>query len=265
MSYQADMGSSLANVASHSAWSSSQTIIAEQEHVHPENRIIHVGAQDRDDVAQKIAMSTAGVSSGQGCVSSFPGHEQGYKLAHDQQDGNQAPLTCILSPTFLPGDAKGNVHSGAPPPWLEMDQEKGGILSGKNGLSTDIQILSKNQERKLKKLRNPKRVGAAWAEQRRAELEREINGETSSKNITNDAAWLPNFGRVWQSGSRKDSRKEFEAEKSIESSSLTKRENLVEVQPYISKRMKVESKVGSEDQDEVRIQNLSSNGVAFSP
>lgn len=259
------MGSSVANVASHSLWSSSQTMNAAQEHVHPENIIIHVGAQDRDDIAQKIAMSTTGASSGQGCVSSFPRHEQGYKLAHDLQDGYQAPLTCILSPAFLPGDAKGNVHSGAPPPWLEMDQEKGGILSGKNGLSADIQRLSKNQERKLKKLRNPKRVGAAWAEQRRAELEREINGENSSENITNDAAWLPNFGRVWQSGSRKDSRKEFEAEKSIESSSLTKRENLVEVKPYISKKMRVESKLDSEDQDEVCIQNLSSNGVAFSP
>lgn len=226
---------------------------AEHQHVRPENRIIHVGVQDR------------GASSGQGCVSSFPRHEQGYKLVHDQQDGYQAHLTCILNPSLVPGDAKGNVHSGAPPPWLEMDQEKGGTLSGKDGLSADIQRLSKTQERKLKKLRNPKRVGAAWAEQRRAELERELNGVTSNKNITNDAAWLPNFGRVWQSGSRKDSRKEFEAEKSIESSSLTKSENLVEVQPYVSKRMRLESKVGSEDQDEVHIENLSSNGVAFSP
>lgn len=261
------MGSSVANVASHSAcsWSSSQMMNVEQEHVRPENIIMHVGVQNRAYVAQKNAMSTTGASSGQDSVSSFPRDEQGYKIAHDQQDGYQAHLTCILNPALLPGDAKGNVHSGAPPPWLEMDQDKGGFRNEKNGLAADIQRLSQTQERKLKKLRNPKRVGAAWAEQRRAELEKELNGETSSKNITNDAAWLPNFGRVWQSGSRKDSRKEFEVEKSIESSSLTKSENLVEVQPYISKRMRMDSKVGTEDQDEVRIDNLSSNGVAFSP
>lgn len=237
----------------------------EQEHVRPENIIMHVGVQNRAYVAQKNAMSTTGASSGQDSVSSFPRDEQGYKIAHDQQDGYQAHLTCILNPALLPGDAKGNVHSGAPPPWLEVDQDKGGFQNGKNGLAADIQRLSKTQERKLKKLRNPKRVGAAWAEQRRAELEKELNGETCSKNITNDATWLPNFGRVWQSGSRKDSRKEFEVEKNIESSSLTKSENLVEVQPYISKRMRMDSKVGTEDQDEVRIDNLSSNGVAFSP
>jgi hypothetical protein len=49
VSYQADMGSSVANLASHSAcsWSSSQTMNAEHQHVRPENRIIHVGVQDR--------------------------------------------------------------------------------------------------------------------------------------------------------------------------------------------------------------------------
>jgi hypothetical protein len=59
----------------------------------------------------------------------------------------------------------------------------------------------------LRKL-NPKRVGAAWAEKRRAELEMEKEGEIVP--ITSDSSWLPNFGSVWQSGTRKESRKEFE-------------------------------------------------------
>lgn len=77
-------------------------------------------------------------------------------------------------------------------------------------------------------------MGAAWAEKRKIELELERRGEIVTRNC--DENWLPNFGRVWQSGSRKESRKEFEMEKQklpkVESPEMS-----VQIQPYISKRM----------------------------
>ncbi|XVF49622.1 hypothetical protein PTKIN_Ptkin04bG0028200 [Pterospermum kingtungense] len=132
-------------------------------------------------------------------------------------------------------DACGNVHTGAPPPWLEgadqtllNDQVKPAVSS----------FLSSNKSQKSCKL-NPKRVGAAWAEKRKMELEMEKRGEIVKSDF--DASWLPNFGRVWQSGSRKESRKEFEIEKQkflkVESHS----EMPIKIQPYISKRMRKDS------------------------
>ncbi|KAH9318483.1 hypothetical protein KI387_020252 [Taxus chinensis] len=202
----------------------------QSKHMHllSKNGLIQAGAAARDSVAKLHAVSTT--------LSNFPRHEEGYNVASSLQDGYQGiehHLTCIRTPSLLPGEVKENIHTGAPPPWLNMDGENEVIY---NGTSADIQILSKTRERKLKKTRNPKRVGATWAEQRRAELQRELKGETSTTNVANDS-WLPNFGRVWQSGSRKDSRKEFEAEKNIERTFVTKTDNTAELQPYISKRI----------------------------
>ncbi|KAK6261934.1 hypothetical protein QUC31_007750 [Theobroma cacao] len=122
-------------------------------------------------------------------------------------------------------DAGGNVHSGAPPPWFEATDEAKPALTS---------FISSNKSQKSSKL-NPKRVGAAWAEKRKMELEKEKRGEIVKSDC--DANWLPNFGRVWQSGSRKESRKEFEIEKQkflkVESHS----EMPIKIQPYISKRM----------------------------
>lgn len=119
------------------------------------------------------------------------------------------------------------MHTGASPPWFEPSEENGKNLSYK-GLQMDKML---GKSRKL----NPKRVGAAWAEKRRIELEMEKRGELIPKNW--DANWLPNFGRVWQTGTRKESRKEFE----IEKQKIFKDENMSEsspkIQPYISKRM----------------------------
>ncbi|RIA04701.1 hypothetical protein BRARA_K01038 [Brassica rapa] len=139
----------------------------------------------------------------------------------------------------LYGDSSGNVHSGAPPPWLNLNQ-------------TDMARVQEKMPVKNSKL-NPRRVGAAWAERRKIEMEMEKRGEAVNSNT--DADWLPNFGRVWQSGTRKDSRKEFEKEKrklvvaaesiSMESQErkLVKTESVsmeseepVQIQPYVSKR-----------------------------
>ena len=67
-------------------------------------------------------------------------------------------LTQVASMSAV--DAGGNVHSGAPPPWLEAADQT--LLNDqvKPALSS---FISSNKSQKSRKL-NPKRVGAAWAE-----------------------------------------------------------------------------------------------------
>lgn len=202
-------------------------------------RLVLAGSTAGDCMAQQHAVPASSACSEQPWLGKFSRHEEGYNVGFVLQDGHQGiehHLTCIHAPSLHPGEVKENIHTGASPPWLTVDGENAVIASGTGGTSADIQRLSKNQERKLKKLRNPKRVGAAWAERRRAELEKELNGELPSTSVANNSSWLPNFGRVWQAGSRKDSMKEFEAEKNC----VTKSENLVELQPYVSKRKKLD-------------------------
>ncbi|XP_047341131.1 TITAN-like protein [Impatiens glandulifera] len=128
-------------------------------------------------------------------------------------------------------DGQGNVHSGAPPPWfdhlnvgLKSESRSSGSLSKQGGKS------------KL----NPNRVGAAWAEQRKIEMEMEKKGEIVFRDV--DPNWLPNFGSVWQSGTRKKSRKEFESEKKKKSTNYkvgdSESEASIKIQPYVGKRMK---------------------------
>ncbi|XP_042052152.1 TITAN-like protein [Salvia splendens] len=125
---------------------------------------------------------------------------------------------------------EGNVHTGAPPPWL--DGTKGDYLDPALKPESRDAVSSRAGKSKL----NPKRVGAAWAERRKLELEMERRGERVNNNF--DANWLPNFGRVWQSGTRKESRKQFQ----IESDAIREPDNhleaLMPIQPYISKRMR---------------------------
>ncbi|CAH9092370.1 unnamed protein product [Cuscuta europaea] len=128
----------------------------------------------------------------------------------------------------------GNVHSGAPPPWLhafEQNQLDSLSKSGQNGIG------SLCQKSKCSKL-NPKRVGAAWAEKRKLEMELEKKGELVMKNA--DANWLPNFGRVWQTGSRKESRKEFQIENKSSGKIESQSSSVIQLQPYISKRMRTD-------------------------
>ncbi|KAE8688930.1 Coiled-coil domain-containing protein 84 [Hibiscus syriacus] len=70
-------------------------------------------------------------------------------------------------------NAAENVHSGAPPPWLEVADRT--LLNNqvKPALS---RFMSSNKSWKSHKL-NPKRVGAASAEKRKMELEKEKQGE----------------------------------------------------------------------------------------
>ncbi|KAE8672288.1 TITAN-like protein [Hibiscus syriacus] len=131
--------------------------------------------------------------------------------------------------------AGGNVLSGAPPPWLEATDQT--LLDNQVKPVSSTFMLS-NKSWKSHKM-NPKRVGAAWAEKRKMELEKEKRWEIVESDC--DANWLPNFGRVWQSGSRKESRKEFESEKQKFLTVESQSEMPVKIQPYISKRMYVGS------------------------
>ncbi|TVU08815.1 hypothetical protein EJB05_42230 [Eragrostis curvula] len=123
--------------------------------------------------------------------------------------------------------SKANVHTGAPPPWLEASECDPKSLSLSSG---GLPSSGKGKSRKL----NPKRVGAAWAERRRAEMELEKRGEIVPE--ASDSSWLPNFGSVWQSGTRKESRKEFEKKHKLQDSK-SNNELPLEIKPYISKRM----------------------------
>lgn len=137
--------------------------------------------------------------------------------------------------TLVPDEAKGSMHSGAPPPWFEVTE---GNQINVEPVPAAGSLVSPNKSGKSKKL-NPKRVGAAWAERRKIEMEMEKRGETVKCACAAD--WLPNFGRVWQSGSRKESRKEFEVEKQKFLELGSQPDMPVEIKPYVSKRMRREA------------------------
>ncbi|CAM6018335.1 unnamed protein product, partial [Sphagnum balticum] len=126
-----------------------------------------------------------------------------------------ADLTSISCPPAQAGE--GNVHSGATPPWLKSTDYGQG-----SSANTNKTLLSSTQERRLARMRPPNRVGAAWAEQRRIEIEREERGKETNDSVDQQdgAMWLPNFGRVWQSGPRGATLKEFKSERRKEAKSL---------------------------------------------
>ncbi|WJX35015.1 hypothetical protein P8452_23064 [Trifolium repens] len=143
----------------------------------------------------------------------------------------QQGIQILTRISFVPAENNGgNVHSGAPPPWFESTE---GIQIPFKPVLRDS-ISHSNKSGKHKKL-NPKRVGAAWAEKRKIEMEMEKRGEIVRNEC--DANWLPNFGRVWQSGSRRESKKEFEKEKHELLNVETQSEMPIKIQPYVSKRM----------------------------
>ncbi len=106
----------------------------------------------------------------------------------------------------LTNEELGNVHSNARPPWL-TDAEAESLIS-----ESTPGLLSNNQKRKLARMRNPKRVGAEWAEQRRKMKRENIdkgNTQAETLGVDESAEWLPSFGGVWQSGPRAASKREF--------------------------------------------------------
>ncbi|XP_047446884.1 coiled-coil domain-containing protein 84 [Mugil cephalus] len=106
----------------------------------------------------------------------------------------------------------GNVHTGALPPWLQDDPQEG--TSGTDGHPeigpSHQEFLKQKEQEKLKKL-PPNRVGA--------------NFDHSSHT---DANWLPSFGRVWNSGRRWQSRRQFRQEEGQKNRQKRKKEHSTE-------------------------------------
>lgn len=142
-----------------------------------------------------------------------------------------AKCQLIFSPVLNEG-IEGNVHSGAAPPWLDSSEHSLINYSLESVSVAKDSLLNKSE--KSRKL-NPKRVGAAWAEKRKIEIELEKRGEISKSAC--HSSWLPKFGRVWQSGSRKESRKEFDMEVQDILKGGTQYDVSREIKPYISKHM----------------------------
>ncbi|XP_019402465.1 PREDICTED: coiled-coil domain-containing protein 84, partial [Crocodylus porosus] len=89
-------------------------------------------------------------------------------------------------------DGKGNIHTGAKPPWLVQDEEEAG---NKQQIGPSYEeFLKEKEKQKLKKL-PAERVGA--------------NFDHTSQT---GEGWLPSFGRVWNHGRRWQSRHQFKAE-----------------------------------------------------
>ncbi|NXN40837.1 CCD84 protein, partial [Rhinoptilus africanus] len=91
-------------------------------------------------------------------------------------------------------EGKGNVHTGAKPPWL-MDEEEDGSKQ-QIGPSYE-EFLKQKEKQKLKKL-PAERVGA--------------NFDHTSQT---GESWLPSFGRVWNHGRRWQSRHQFRTESGV--------------------------------------------------
>ncbi|NWR85107.1 CCD84 protein, partial [Furnarius figulus] len=89
-------------------------------------------------------------------------------------------------------EGKGNVHTGAKPPWLIEEEEEEGTKK-EIGPSYE-EFLRQKEKQKLKKL-PAERVGANF----------DHTSQTSD-------SWLPSFGRVWNHGRRWQSRHQFRTE-----------------------------------------------------
>ncbi|XP_062450691.1 centrosomal AT-AC splicing factor isoform X2 [Rhea pennata] len=125
-------------------------------------------------------------------------------ISHDaEQPGpsgmQQAPDLNWMEPghalTFIghqETEGRGNIHTGARPPWLIQEEEEAGNQQ-QIGPSYE-EFLKQKEKQKLKKL-PADRVGA--------------NFDHTSQ--TGDS-WLPSFGRVWNHGRRWQSRHQFRAE-----------------------------------------------------
>lgn len=121
------------------------------------------------------------------------------------------------------------MHLGAPPPWFDATEENPLNVRPKSRLGTSNLASSCKRKSQL----YPKQMGAAREEKRKIEMERK--GEIVTNNF--DVNWLPNLDRVWQSGSLKESRKEFEVENKHSSRAELQSETSIKIQPYISKQM----------------------------
>ncbi|KAI3977233.1 hypothetical protein MKX01_035963 [Papaver californicum] len=187
-------------------------------------------SQDYAD-KQRGFLASSGTSSA-GCS---PSNKAVYQVGRLCNGGSSKEVlqSSTQSLPLPPQVSKDNVHAGAPPPWFNTVEEIQ-LHHITAGVSESGLASSSRKSVKSQKL-NPKRVGAAWAERRKLEMEMEKRGEIVNNF---DADWLPNFGRVWQSGSRNESRKEFVMEKQKLPEVDSDPDVPIIIQPYVSKRMR---------------------------
>ncbi|NWX39863.1 CCD84 protein, partial [Steatornis caripensis] len=91
-------------------------------------------------------------------------------------------------------EGKGNVHTGAKPPWLTEEEEEEEEGSKQQIGPSYEEFLKQKEKQKLKKL-PAERVGANF----------DHTSQTGN-------GWLPSFGRVWNHGRRWQSRHQFRTE-----------------------------------------------------
>ncbi|XP_048588321.1 centrosomal AT-AC splicing factor isoform X2 [Nematostella vectensis] len=97
-------------------------------------------------------------------------------------------LTVISIPN-LPG-VKGNVHTGATPPWLRDDDNDQSLPNDAGPqIGPSLEAFQKFAQNRNKLKQNPNRVGANFNREQ----------DTSDE-------WLPSFGRLWNQGPRWQSR-----------------------------------------------------------
>eukprot|EP00300_Choanocystis_sp_HF-7_P008196 c15776_g1_i1.p2 GENE.c15776_g1_i1~~c15776_g1_i1.p2 ORF type:complete len:203 (-),score=34.92 c15776_g1_i1:59-667(-) len=101
-------------------------------------------------------------------------------------------LSRVELPKQVPGQ-QGNVHTGAPPPWLTPDEIQDYEVSRKSGA-------------KFKPTRD--RRGNA-KRQRSGPGPHAIAAERKQKSSHEAEVWLPKFGRVFNDGPQSETRKEF--------------------------------------------------------
>ncbi|XP_065843962.1 centrosomal AT-AC splicing factor-like [Oscarella lobularis] len=119
---------------------------------------------------------------------------------------------------------RGNVHTGATPPWLRDDDDDDDEPMPVIGPSEDAFREHVTNERRRK--RNPNRVGANFAQKVKETRERQDD----------DEKWLPSFGRVWNHGPRSHSKLEFISERKGHNSSAESSAAPPDVKPYVSKK-----------------------------
>ncbi|XP_069803295.1 centrosomal AT-AC splicing factor [Dendropsophus ebraccatus] len=107
---------------------------------------------------------------------------------------NEAPVMADASLTFIGQQVmsdKGNVHTGALPPWMLPDED----TENPQDIGPSIEGFLKHKEKMTLKKLPPNRVGANF-----------------DHNAPTDEGWLPSFGRVWNSGRRWQSRHQYRKE-----------------------------------------------------
>ncbi|XP_044148021.1 centrosomal AT-AC splicing factor isoform X1 [Bufo gargarizans] len=118
-----------------------------------------------------------------------PGPSNQQSLLHEAPGMAGAPSLTYIGQQVI--SDKGNVHSGALPPWMLPDEDAG----NPQDIGPSVEDFLKYKEKMTLKKLPPNRVGANF-----------------DHNAPTDESWLPSFGRVWNSGRRWQSRHQYRKE-----------------------------------------------------